>query len=125
MTEPGGSTTEVTAPSEEEGTPVQRECFVMRLDPERVAEYRTAHASVWSDVLDGIRSKGWSNYSLFVQPEEGLVVGYRERHGAHPEASSGADRVNDLWQESMAQFFAGGERPDRSMQPLEEYFHLD
>ena len=125
MTEPGETTTHRPAPSDEQGTEVERECFVMRLDPGRVAEYRDAHARVWDDVLEGIRSKGWSNYSLFVQPEDGLVVGYRERRGTHTEASSGIDRVNDLWQESMAQFFAGGERPDRSMRPLEEYFHLD
>jgi L-rhamnose mutarotase len=38
-----------------------------------------------------------------------------------------ATEVNARWQAEMGDFFElePGERPDRSMRPLEEVFHLD
>jgi L-rhamnose mutarotase len=60
--------------------------------------------------------------------DEGLLTGYLECEdfGASVEAM-GQLEVNARWQEEMAGFFEGieGSKPDRSMQPLPEIFHID
>jgi L-rhamnose mutarotase len=97
----------------------------MQLKCDRVDDYREAHEEIWQSVLEGIRKKGWSNYSLFVRPEDGLIVGYREKAESHEEDPVvDVDGLNEHWQEAMAEYFEGG-RPDKAMQLLEEYFHLD
>ena len=106
---------------------MQRDCFVLRLKPGRVSDYLAAHGGIRADVLDAIRGKGWSNFSLFVLAEEGLVIGYRERaEGRAPGsgAESPPSEVGELWQESMAEYFVNG-RPDWHMRRPEEYFHLE
>ncbi|RJO72540.1 L-rhamnose mutarotase [Nocardia panacis] len=106
----------------------ERVCFLLTLRPERVEEYLGAHQRVWPEMLDALRGAGWSNYSLFVRPEDGLVVGYLETDDFdRAVAAMDATEVNDRWQRTMAQYFAAppGARPDTSMRRLTEYFHLD
>ena len=105
-----------------------RVCFLLHLRPDRVDEYLRAHEVVWPDMLDALRSAGWHNYSLFVRPDDGLVVGYLETDDfAAAQKRMAATEVNDRWQAGMAQYFANAEgaTPDQAMQPLAEYFHLD
>jgi L-rhamnose mutarotase len=54
-----------------------RICFLLKVRKERLAEYKLRHVAVWPEMLDALRSAGWHNYSLFLQPE-GLLVGYLE-----------------------------------------------
>jgi L-rhamnose mutarotase len=106
----------------------ERVCFVLRVKPERVDEYVAAHEHVWSEMLDALSEAGWRNYSLFVRPDDGLVVGYLETDD-FKAAQSGmaATEVNTRWQAGMADFFLNpaGVWPDQAMTPLTEYFHLD
>jgi L-rhamnose mutarotase len=89
-------------------------CFLLRVRPDRLAEYRERHQAVWPDMLAALRATGWHNYSLFLR-DDGLLVGYLETE------------VNGRWQEHMAEFFEDldGRRPDEGMRPLAEVFHLD
>lgn len=106
----------------------QRVCFVFRLKPERVTEYVGAHEHVWPEMLAALRVAGWRNYSLFVRPEDGLVVGYLETDDfAAAQSGMAATEVNARWQAGMADFFqnSAGVLPDEAMKPLTEYFHLD
>ena len=106
----------------------ERVCFVLRLKPERVAEYVAAHEHVWPDMLDALSDAGWRNYSLFIRPEDGLVVGYLETDDfAAAQSAMAATEVNARWQAGMADFFqnSAGVLPDEAMKPLTEYFHLD
>ncbi|WP_341994686.1 L-rhamnose mutarotase [Microbacterium sp. LWH7-1.2] len=103
---------------------MQRVCFVMHLKPERVTDYLAVHASVWPEVLDALRETGWTNFSLFVRPDDGLVVGYVETADYEMSvAEMGRRDVNTRWQETMAPYFDSG-RPDQAVQRLEQYFHL-
>jgi L-rhamnose mutarotase len=109
-------------------TAAERVCFVLRLKPERVDEYVTAHAHVWPEMLGALSDAGWRNYSLFVRPDDGLVVGYLETDDFEAaQAGMAATEVNARWQAGMAGFFqnAAGVTPDQAMKPLTEYFHLD
>jgi L-rhamnose mutarotase len=56
------------------------------------------------------------------------VVGYLETDDfAAAQRRMAATNVNDRWQAGMAQYFQNpeGANPDRAMQQLAEYFHLD
>jgi len=102
----------------------QRVCFLLHLKPDRVQDYLKAHEHVWPEMLDALRDAGWHNYSLFVRPEDGLVVGYLETPDfeAAQQAMAATD-INAKWQAGMAQYFEAG-NPDESMRPLQLYFHL-
>jgi L-rhamnose mutarotase len=106
----------------------QRVCFLLHLKPERVGEYLAAHEHVWPDMIGALSDAGWRNYSLFVRPDDGLVVGYLETDDFRAAQSGmAATEVNSRWQARMADYFQNpaGIRPDEAMKPLTEYFHLD
>lgn len=103
---------------------MQRVCFLLKVRPDRIEEYRERHQAVWPDMLGALREAGWRNYSLFLR-EDGLLVGYLET--ADFEAARAAmarTGVNTRWQEEMAPYFEDG-RPDEGLLSLGEIFHLD
>ena len=106
---------------------MRRICFLLRVRPDRLDEYRSRHASVWPEMRDALRETGWGNYSLFLAPD-GLLVGYLETADFDAAlAGMAAREVNARWQAEMAEFFVAldGSRPDEAMKPLTEVFHLD
>lgn len=108
----------------EAGSP-ERVCFVLRVRPERLDEYVSRHAQVWEEMRVALSDAGWSNYSLFCR-EDGMVIGYLETPDfAKALAAMEVTEVNARWQAEMAPFFElGGRRPDETMAPLREIFHL-
>jgi L-rhamnose mutarotase len=106
---------------------MERACFLLRVRPDRLGEYRARHAAVWPEMLDALRTTGWRNYSLFLS-DDGLLVGYLETDDFEAAvAGMEATEVNARWQAEMAEFFElpDGERPDTGLQRLAEVFHLD
>ncbi|MFD3683598.1 L-rhamnose mutarotase [Nocardiopsis sp. NPDC058631] len=104
---------------------MQRVCFILKVRPDRLAEYRERHARVWPEMRGALTATGWHNYSLF-STDEGMVVGYLETEDfeAAREAMARTD-VNARWQAEMAPFFENlPGRPDEGMVPLTELFHL-
>jgi L-rhamnose mutarotase len=106
---------------------MQRVCFLLKVRPDRLAEYRERHRAVWPDMLAALRATGWRNYSLFLR-DDGLLVGYLETDDFQA-ALDGMARtdVNSRWQAEMAAFFEDldGRRPDQGLLTLTEVFHLD
>ena len=106
---------------------MQRVCFLLKVRADRLAEYRVRHATVWPEMIEALRSAGWSNYTLFLRPD-GLLVGYLETEDfAEAQAGMKGSPVNARWQAEMAPFFEelDGNGADDAMLPLEEVFHLD
>ena len=105
---------------------LQRICFVLKILPERLDEYRERHREVWPEMKAALKASGWRDYSLFLRPD-GLLVGHvmcEDFEAAR--AAMKAFEVNERWQYEMLPFFDGsGAAPDDAMQPLEEIFHLD
>jgi L-rhamnose mutarotase len=104
-----------------------RICFLLKVKPERLEEYKARHKSVWPEMLEALRETGWHNYSLFLRPD-GLLVGYLETDDFASCLEGMKQReVNARWQEQMAPFFESAEsgHADDNMLPLEEVFHLD
>jgi L-rhamnose mutarotase len=106
---------------------VTRVCFLLKVRAEKLEEYRRRHQEVWPEMLDALRTTGWSNYSLFLR-HDGLLVGYLETPDFEQARLRMQDHpVNARWQAEMAPFFElpGNGTADASMMPLEEVFHLD
>lgn len=102
---------------------MERVCFLLRVKPDRLGEYRDRHRAVWPEMLSALRAAGWSNYSLFLR-EDGLLVGYLETADfAAAQAAMEATEVNARWQAEMAPFFEVG--PGAGFERLEEVFHLE
>jgi L-rhamnose mutarotase len=105
----------------------RRYCFLLRVRPEHMEEYRRRHAAVWPEMLQALAETGWRNYSLFLA-DDGLLVGYVEADDlqASLQAMAGTE-VNARWQAEMAPFFMDldGRGPDEGFVLLEEIFHLE
>ncbi len=104
-----------------------RVCFLLKVRPEKTAQYRQRHAQVWPEMLNALRETGWRNYSIFLRPD-GLLVGYLETDDfQNCVAAIKKHPVNARWQAEMAQFFEslGDGAADDNISPLEEVFHLD
>ena len=105
---------------------MQRVCFLLKVKPNRLEEYKQRHAAVWPEMLDALSATGWQNYSLFLR-DDGLLVGYLETPDFQAALSGmAATAVNERWQAEMAPFFEAleGRRPDEGLLVLEEVFHL-
>ena len=106
---------------------MERVCFLDRVLPGRIDEYRARHEAVWPEMRDALRSAGWGNYSLFLTGE-GLLVGYLETDDfAAAQKRMAGTAVNERWQAEMAPYFEDveGARPDEGFRRIDEIFHLD
>ena len=104
-----------------------RICFLLKVRPEKVEEYKARHAHVWPEMLDALRETGWRNYSIFLGPD-GLLVGYVEADEfAKSCAAMKGYAVNTRWQAEMRPLFEAIENggADDNLFPLVELFHLD
>jgi L-rhamnose mutarotase len=105
---------------------MRRVCFLLKVKPDRLAEYKAAHEDVWPEMLEALSRHGWTNYSLFLR-DDGLLVGYVETPDWEAALAGMRDEpVNARWQTEMAGFFEAldGGHADEAMRPLEEVFHL-
>ncbi len=105
---------------------MERVCFLLKVKPDRLEEYKHRHESVWPEMCQALRETGWRNYSLFLRAD-GLLVGYLETDDFAAALRGMATReVNERWQREMAPFVEAldGRRPDEGMLRLEEVFHL-
>jgi L-rhamnose mutarotase len=105
---------------------MQRICFLLKVQADRLDEYRRAHENVWPEMREALSRTGWHNYSLFLR-DDGLLVGYLETKDFEASRAAMAEtEVNARWQAEMAPFFEAldGQRPDEGMVPLANIFHL-
>lgn len=100
----------------------QRCCFLLHVRPERLVDYVEAHQHVWEEMREALTAAGWRNYSLFLRPEDGMVVGYFEAEDVGTAQRAIAEAaISPRWEAAMGEYFApgGGEK-----QVLPQYFHL-
>ena len=106
---------------------MERVCFLARVRPDRLDEYRERHEHVWPEMRAALAKAGWGNYSIFLAGD-GLLVGYLETddYAAAQQRMAGTE-VNERWQADMAPYFAdlGGQHPDQGFRRIDEIFHLD
>jgi L-rhamnose mutarotase len=84
---------------------VERVCFLARVRPDRVDEYRMRHQAVWPEMRAALAAAGWGNYSIFLAGD-GLLVGYLETEDYQAALDAmAATEVNRRWQAEMSEFF--------------------
>jgi L-rhamnose mutarotase len=106
---------------------MQRVGFRLQVRPEMMDEYVRRHVEVWPDMLQALRETGWTNYTLFLDRNDGTLFGYFETPDlAAAKAGMAAREVNARWQAEMAPFFIAldGKRPDEGFLQLEDVFYL-
>lgn len=100
-----------------------RACFLLRVRPEKLADYVEVHQAVWPRMLEALSACGWRHYSLFLDPDDGLVVGYFESDDCERAmAEMSTQEIDAIWQAEMAQYFV---QPDGGRaKVLRQYFYL-
>jgi L-rhamnose mutarotase len=90
-------------------------------------EYIDRHKSVWPEMLQALHETGWTNYSIYLDPSDGLLIGYLETPDLEAaKAGMAAREINAKWQADMAPFFEAleGQAPDEGFLRLQEIFYL-
>jgi L-rhamnose mutarotase len=105
-----------------------RMASVIRLRPEKEAEYRALHADAWPSVLAKLREVHVSNYSIFLR--DGLLFSYLEYGGDDFEADMAAvaaDPETQRWWKLTDPCQQPVETAEEGQwwAPMEEVFHLD
>ncbi|WP_354529868.1 L-rhamnose mutarotase [Nakamurella sp. UYEF19] len=107
---------------------MSRFASVIRLRPEKEAEYRELHAAVWPGVLAGLGRAKVGNYSIFLR--DGLLFSYLEYSGD----DFAADMALLAQEEETKQWWAFTDpcqqpvvtaASDEWWAPVEEVFHVD
>ena len=104
---------------------MERVCFLLRVRPDMLDEYKRRHQQVWPEMLKALSTTGWRNYSLFLRPD-GLLIGYLETDDFEESRRRMAETdVNERWQREMKPFFVHENgRADEALERMEEVFHL-
>lgn len=107
---------------------VTRHGSVVRLRPEKEAEYRELHAAVWPSVLAQIAASGIRNYTIFLR--DGMLFSYFEYVGADFDAdlaAMAADPETQRWWAvtDPCQQSVESAAPGEHWAPMEEVFHVD
>jgi L-rhamnose mutarotase len=107
---------------------MQRYGSVIKLKPEKEAEYKQLHANAWPEVLDMIRQCHIRNYSIFLR--DGFLFSYFEYHGEDYEADMAKMAEDPKTQEWWAFTDPCQERlptsqPGEWWASMEEVFHTD
>lgn len=106
---------------------MQRVGFRLKLKKELLDEYVEQHKNVWPEMLNALQETGWTNYSLFLDRNDGTLFGYFETVDFDAARDGMANQeVNSRWQEKMLPFFEQleGVNPDQGFHTLEQVFFL-
>lgn len=109
---------------------------IIKLKPECVKQYKEVHAAVWPEVLKQIKASNIEDYSIYHDPELGILfatfkyIGYD--FAGDMERMRDNPRVREWWamtdsfQESMVPGATSSESGDPTWwKNVEEVFHVD
>jgi L-rhamnose mutarotase len=107
---------------------MQRYGSIIKLKPEKLAEYRQLHANPWPEVLQMIRQCNIRNYSIYYK--DGFLFSYFEYHGQDFAADMQkmvADPRTQAWWKltDPCQEPLETRRPGEWWAGMEEFFHTD
>jgi L-rhamnose mutarotase len=104
--------------------------WVIRIRPEKIAEYKALHAAVWPEVLATIKACGIRNYTIYLREPENLLFAHFEYHGddfAADTARMAGDAATRRWWALTDPCQEGLEsrKEGEWWAPLTEVFHSD
>lgn len=108
----------------------ERYGMVIGLRPERVADDKRLHASVWPGVLDAMRRNGWCDFDSFLNEPENLLIGTFTFDGpdfAAPAHAIGIDPETKAWlrETDPCQAPVETRKPGERWAHMENIFHMD
>jgi L-rhamnose mutarotase len=88
-------------------------------------EYRKRHDQIWPELATLIKSKGISDYSIFLDESTNTLFGVQNQSGEESSQDLGLNPIVIRWWEFMADLMETN--PDNSpvMTSLEEVFYLE
>jgi L-rhamnose mutarotase len=109
---------------------MKRMAQIIRLRPEKMAEYNELHAAVWPDVLACIARCNIKNYSIFLREPENLLFAYFEYHGTDYAADMEKMKEDEATQRwwvltDPCQEPLETRKPGEWWAPAREVFHTD
>ena len=109
---------------------MQRMGWVIRVRPEKIAEYKALHAAVWPAVLATIEACGIRNYTIYLREPENLLFAHFEYHGADftaDMARMAADETTRRWWAltDPCQQGLDSRKEGEWWAPMSEVFHSD
>lgn len=107
---------------------MQRYGSVIKLKPEKLAEYKELHANVWPEVLSMIRQCHIRNYSIYYK--DGFLFSYFEYHGedfaADMQKMAADPKTQEWWKlTDPCQEPLETRQPGEWWASMEEFFHAD
>ena len=105
---------------------MQRVAFRLRVQEDKLVEYKRLHRAVWPELLSDMRAASIRNYSIFSRGPE--LFGYFECDDyATTMAALARSDANRRWQAFMQDYLATPIDPDNDepMELLEEIFRMD
>lgn len=106
-------------------TAVIREAFTMRLKPGAAAEYKRRHDEIWPELARQHTDAGIRNYTIFLDPETGVLFATRELADGHTVAAMPDDPVVRRWWAYMADLMECLPSNQPVGKALVEVFHMD
>ena len=73
---------------------MERVCFLLKVKPEKLDEYKERHKAVWPEMLQALREAGWHNYSIFLREDacSWVISKRRLRAGARGDGQTRSER---------------------------------
>jgi L-rhamnose mutarotase len=105
---------------------MRRIAFRLRVQPDKLDEYKRLHREVWPELLADMHAAGYRNYSIFADGNE--LFGYLECDDWDAaNAALAKSDANRRWQEFMQGYLATPIDPDASepARRMDEIFHMD
>lgn len=107
---------------------MQRYGSVIKLRPEKLAEYKHLHANAWPEVLNMIRACNIRNYSIYYK--DGFLFSYFEYTGedfaADMQKMAADPKTQEWWKlTDPCQEPLDTRQPGEWWASMEEFFHAD
>ncbi len=101
-----------------------RVAFKMKLKSGCADEYQKRHNNIWPEVQKNIRSRGITDYSIFLDPESNTLIAFQIKAEVNPPRDECGVEVLSKWWEHMADLMETN--PDNSpvTKPLAELFYM-
>lgn len=103
---------------------MQRIGFLIKVKPDKLAEYRRLHNPIWPELAEALKAAGMRNYSLWLR-DDGTEFGYLECDDwAAACAYLATSEVHTRWQEMMLDYLDTTGDPKLASQPVQMLEHV-
>ena len=104
---------------------MKKACFLLRVKPDRVEEYKEHHRSVDPEMLQALSDAGIRNYSVFLR-EDGLMVGcFEAENPAESLRKAGETDASARWAEKMNEIFEPNTGEEVAPEWMEQVFYFE